>query len=688
MSGHRVVQSIAALTLSAWLGFAPVPADAAPHTVTGLSARLRAGQIFLSWDGLAGSGWSYRVHHSVIPIDDAASLAASALLGVQRDSSAVDRRRTKVMRSLQTFRVDSAAAPLESSAGLFVRTLETSGLGFYAVLAESSGGVPDPTIVLGANSLVIPVPEWPEAPLPIWKRHTIVPADGDDYVLWVNDVDTPTIEAMANRPSTPTHLTLRRGLPGRPLVLYGHSRGGNSYQSLLGSGYPGESILCIEDHLPTGDHAGFAFGYGQDDDPAVYWNASRPPGGIVIDYVERRVRYVLDWSQRVLLPDPQRLYVWGGSMGGSLAFFLAYHEPDRVAASMGVIPKLSTAYTPDSFLDLRVSFDRIWGRIEDTPMGSHGIPVFDWMDGRWLAEHRRVRGAAPHSMFFGRADTIVGWPEKVAYAQAMQTHRIGGALFWDTWKHFDDQNATPWRNTQTTRRMHAFRLDRSFSALSRCSADGDMGDGSLATGDTMGTINGFLDWDTTMVDLPDRWECTLRTVSLPHRDGVFAAPDSARVDVTPRRVQQFLIAMGVPYSFEVHDVVSGALLESGERFADGDALLTIERVPVTASGSRLTITHATTSTPGSQIAPRGPSIRLAANPLRRSTQFRVAWPISDEARVRLIDAAGRVIRLLHQGPVGPLSTLFLDTGALAPGLYWIEARQGDTRGLRRIVVLR
>lgn len=669
----------------------PAPGEAGPssRSVSGLSAALRAGQVFVTWDDIPVPGWRYRVYRHFRPIADAAALAAAEPLGSVRDSSAVDRARTRVMGALQTFRVDSAAAPLAPATGLFVHTPDAPALAFFAVLAESAGAIRDSSLMPGVNTLAVPVPEWPEAPLPVWQRRTQLPPDGDDYVLWVRESDTPVFPAMSSRPNTPTHLTLRRGAPGRPLTLFGHARGGNSYNGLLGSGYPGESILCVEDALPTGDYCGFTFGYGQDYDLETYWNPVRPPGGIVIDYVQRRMRYALEWAHRVLLPDSQRVYVWGGSMGGSLAFFMSYHEQGRIAAALGVIPKLCTGYTPDSYLELRDSFDRIWGRLSDAPMSTDGIPVFDWLDGRWLAANRRIAGASPHSLFFGRADTVVGWPEKVAYASAMQTHRIGGALFWDTRRHFDDPNTVPWKPTQTARRMHAFRLDRSFPALSRCSADDDMGDGSPASGDSMGTINGRLDWDTSFVDLPDRWECTLRCVALPHRSGTFPAPESAFVDVTPRRLQRFLVATGIPYSWSVVDVASGLEVQSGEQYADSDALLTIPQVHVTPFGARLTITHATTSAESTpRRSWRAPAIRRLANPVRARAAWSVGWFGGGGARVRLLDAAGRQVSVLFEGAAAAETHHVLDAAAFAPGLYWIEARQGEARTTQRIVVLR
>jgi len=675
--------AIACVLLTAAL-LLPSVADA--KRVSGLLVVHHAGQSFIRWQD-AAPGWRYRVYRDQQPFAGPQDLARATLLGVTRDSSAVDRRRTGLLGTLQTFRIDSTAAPLPATSGLFVHATGAPALAHYAVLAESAGVIDDSTLIGGVNRTLGPVAEWPQAPLPVWQRTTSVPATGDDYVLWVQDSPTPCFPAMANLPNTATHLSVQRGIPGRPLTLFGHARGGNSYQSLIGSGYPGESIMVVEDHLPTADYSGFTFGYAAEYDPGLYINPVPPAGQIVQGHVEQRTLYALDWAERALGHDPMRVFAYGGSMGGSLAFFLAFHHPERIAASLGVIPKLCAAYTPDSYLELRASFERLWGRIGDNPMGSNGVPVYQWMDGRALALARRDVGAAPHSLFFGRADTVVGWPEKVAYAETMQLHRIGGALFWDTRGHYDAPELVPWRPTQSARRMHGSRTDRSFPALSRCSADGDMGDGSSGSGDPMGTINGHVDWDSTLIDEPDGWQCVLRSVALPHRLGVFPAPESLTVDVTPRRLQRFLVALGANYVYQVEDQATGRIVQAGEVQPDAGVLLTVPQVRVTPAGARLRIVHHVTAVQAPAGAGERPRIVVGSHPLRGVSAFTVHWLDGSRARVRLLDVTGRVVRTLHDGLVESVHSFTLAPQGLAAGLYWIEASQRGTRASRRIAVL-
>jgi hypothetical protein len=47
-----------------------------------------------------------------------------------------------------------------------------------------------------------------------------------------------------------------------------------------------------------------------------------------------------------------------------------------------------------------------------------------------------------------------------------------------------------------------FRSDRSWPAFSHCSADGALGDGTPASGDSLGTLNGSMEWDPVVTDTP------------------------------------------------------------------------------------------------------------------------------------------------------------------------------------------
>ncbi len=53
--------------------------------------------------------------------------------------------------------------------------------------------------------------------------------------------------------------------------------------------------------------------------------------------------------------------------------------------------------------------------------------------------------------------------------------------------------------------MYRYRRNLSFPAFSNCSIDNNAGNGDGANGDLVGTINGYLDWSSTITDDSSNW---------------------------------------------------------------------------------------------------------------------------------------------------------------------------------------
>ena len=74
---------------------------------------------------------------------------------------------------------------------------------------------------------------------------------------------------------------------------------------------------------------------------------------------------------------------------------------------------------------------------------------------------------------------------------------------------------------------------------------------------------------------------------------------------------------------------------------------------------------------------------LGPNPFRAGTRLRVRAP---EARVSVLDALGREVRVLHRGPVpGGAAVLALDGAPLAPGVYLVRVATPEAVVTRRLV---
>jgi pimeloyl-ACP methyl ester carboxylesterase len=683
---HRRLPFLVRLTALALL----VSASAHAAAVTNIAAEHRDGQTFLTWDNLPGTGWTYHVYESPVRVNTMADIIYATEIGDVGDSSSVDQRLSALLGETCTFRPDSARDPLPASRGLLVHTsLRTRDI-FYVVVADSMGGNVTMDITPGQSSLQQVVHEQRALPRPVWQRTLSTPVSGDVYVLFTSySNEWSSFPAMTPRGTRTLHFGVKRGLPGGALLLHGHGRGGSFFSAMSGTGREGEWVIAMDDYLPTDDVGDFYYGFAEAYDLGSTSNPA-PRRGRVVDYTDRGVMFLLDWAEREVGHDSKRVYAMGGSMGGSFATFLAWHHPDRIAAAMAFVPKVCFGYTPDSYPNLRVSFDRLWGKLNTNLPTTNGIGIFDWMDGRFMSRQLYRHGGSPVMGFVGRNDVVVGWPEKIAFFSAMQQNRMGGTWYWDGRAHYDGSNTTDWWPVQRDwQQLYRYRLDLSYPALSNCTADQDPGDGTTLTGDATGTINGAVTWDEDVVDEPARYEITLRTQSLPTASGVFDAPALAHVDVTPRRLQQFLVTTRVGYHYDAYDQETHTLVASGDLQADSMAILTVPQLPVTPAGTRIVLQPLTIAGVGPDgAAIRRPVIALSSNPVRGRASVRFAWPYSGRVQVGLYDTAGRRVRNVYDGASQGAGELTLATGDLAPGVYMLSARQGAAHGVERVVVVR
>ena len=668
--------------------FIGVAASASPRTVTGIAATHHDGQTFITWSDVPGHDWSYRVYRASHPILTVYDLEDADLLGWVGDSSAIDRRISNLLGTTLTYRTDSTAAPLALGQGLFVATAEEGGLNYYTVFAESLTYGEQVYFRPGQNCLLSPVYETTLLPRPVFQRALTTPVRGDDYVLFTCDRDLQRYPAMCNLASRAFHLGVIRGVPGAALLLNGHGRGGSFFNSLGGTGMPGEWVMAIDDYLSTNDAADFYFGYHQDYDWSTPWNPTAPPYTVVGDYSEQRVQYLIDWATSSFTHDRNRVYAMGSSMGGTFAFFLAWHHPDKIAGALAFIPKICFGYTEaDPAPWLRDSFDRMWGTVDEALPMTNGANTYQWMDGRAQAQTYESRGSAPIVAFCGRNDTVVGWGEKVAYFGAMQQNHAGGAWFWDERGHYDSQYTAAWSPMQNWKQLYKFRLNQSYPAFSNCSADLNPGNGAPADGDSVGTINGFADWDSLIVDTPTRWSVTLRSRGLSTRFQTFAKPAAMTIDVTPRRLQRFLVGARSTYVWSVRRASDQMLLQLGTAHPDDQDVLTIPGVAIGAVDVVLTITPLTITGVDTPHPAAGMRLALSHQPVRGSAQVRVDGPASGEGSLELYDVSGRHARTLFSGPAHGSAAHTLSANGLQPGVYLIRATQGREQKTQRVVIL-
>ncbi|HUT35255.1 MAG TPA: hypothetical protein VNE39_17330 [Planctomycetota bacterium] len=138
---------------------------------------------------------------------------------------------------------------------------------------------------------------------------------------------------------------------------------------------------------------------------------------------------------------------------------------------------------------------------------------------------------------------------------------------------------------EVTAGLASMRWGGSVPAFSRCSLDGNPGNGDPADGDPWGQINGFLFWDPAdTVDEATKWAMT---VFLTQDCG----DDVCTVDVTPRRCRVFKPRPGERFRWTNTSSADGKVVQSGETTADKWGLVTVPAARVGKGRSRITLTR-------------------------------------------------------------------------------------------------
>lgn len=665
------------------------------HT-TNLAASHRDGQTFLTWTPPSDTGWTYRVYRRGSPITGEADLTDATLLGSVGDSSATDRRLSMRTGSVASFRTDSAAAPLAPAQGLFVVTVAQGRTSWYAVTAQARGHAEDRRIVPGSNALASGVEERVALPRPVYQgTRACGPVVQHVYTLWTWNTDTPLYPAMSNRPSQPFDCGVTMGPPNGPAFVRPHARGGAFTDNCRTTGEPSEWVLAIDDYTTNQDMCTYYYGHHPDYDPASNTNPV-PSSGSIVDYTHRRMLHTIDWWRRTFAFDPTRHYAFGYSLGGTYSMHLALAHPERFAAAMSVVGKVDFSFEtepdPTAMFNTgqpaRESLSRLWGTTSANLPTTDGIPVYAMVNDGALAAMTADRGDAFIVNFAGRNDRVVGWMEKIAFYQSLDAHHRGGIQYWDNRDHTGAGQPSAFAPMMDLPWLYRFRTDLSWPAFSSGSLDGDPGNGWPASGDTVGTMNGYLDWDPAVTDSATSWQVTLTTRAMTTLWKSIAPPESVTVDVTPRRLQRFRPTAGVLVSWKAVRAADGAQVQSGVVAVDATNRITVPGVKVYRLGTRLVLA-ATSSWLETGPAVPGPlAFTHVPNPMRGRGTLALHWPVAGEARLELFDALGRRARELWRGPVdaGPWS-VGIESGSLAPGLYHLRATQAGRSATRRLVFL-
>ncbi len=557
----------------------PVPA------VKGLRARHRGGQTLLTWTeidpplakrDLVMREWRelrtalshverevrYRVWRSGAPIT-AATIGKAELLDEVEPHTAwnPDFHGTsfKDDAPLRRFVVDEGAGPVPPGTGIYAHHPAAPGGAFYAVTAMVDGQEDFSTLGEGsATSEALTEVVGPGEPVlqRVERPASFSYVDGPTlhyFVRW----EAPPRANRASRPYDYLVALPPKRLDPAPVGLHLHCWGGS-----LEGGYgwwfnaAQGAVLISTNQIPydwwTGYHE--------------FTGSWRPWGeGVVRDYTQTRVMAFLDWAAKQWPLDASRVFTAGSSMGGSGSPNLGLRRAGRVAWVASWVGVHSPARSPQ----FRGSYEHVFGAVDwKVPFQDGKATAFEHFDDERFV---RLDPAADTPLICfsnGKNDGAIGWPQALDFWKALQETRRPHVFVWGRDGH-GQRALLPGPDPNERELGVDVRLDRTLPAFTRCTLDG------RPDADEEGQSNLWLYWDAEAVDEKDRWSMTLKLSRK-------APAGECRVDVTPRRCRAFKPAPGTRLAW-----TAGAA--AGEVVADRHGLLTVPQVPVSRSGTNLTL---------------------------------------------------------------------------------------------------
>ncbi|MBI2567660.1 MAG: DNRLRE domain-containing protein [Candidatus Schekmanbacteria bacterium] len=667
----------------------------------------RGGQSFVTWtENAAERGEHYRVYRHWEPIT-AQNLTAARLLretpeGTSRfyADSRVDYASATgwAPRYLEHFVIEDGGSELADGVGLLVWTVDEqdvpagqSRTGYYAVTYVSPQGIEtfangDASAAISGESVAAPVPvrvaESAEGGvlflqymnLAAWNPTFHAPHEANGYYGY-DPADPAVAEAIqyaytytVGRPSASQ---CGGSVPASlPVVVLLHGWAGDTYAA----DWAGSHYYCALEIRPIDVSETWFFGFARETDYRSY--AAPQPGDQIANFTEQRVlRMVYDLLRDGELgtqADPRRVYVYGGSMGGSGALAFALRYPTVFAAAYAAQGMTSYATSGDAGgTDWRLDVAPKWGDpADDLPVSIsapadwatslarfNGTGVWSWQNHqRWIAAPP-AGDVVPFGVTHGMQDNVIEWE-----TQGQPLYGVadgvplpwGGAVTNDghTWPGFIGLPPTLAVNGALTPfQGMTVVVNETVPAFSGAS-------GNLASPPAQpGSYNHTLEWsaswhlwDLSPVDEDLRWEMSIRTT-----DG-----SRQTVDVTPQRTSRFQPAPETAVSWTAYAIGSGEVLAQGSALAGDGGRVTVPAVPVDGTGTRLVLEVAACTAAGAPVA--AVDVREPGGADRGRELVRIGVPLPYEA-----------------GATAPAGwAVIAPSGAVVPSQFTVRATWGPS----------
>jgi S-formylglutathione hydrolase FrmB len=656
--------------------------------VTNINAIFRFGQVFVTWDNTADE--IFIMYRSTTPITRGNQLMAAQNLGRVSTTSSYN------THSQRPLRIDSASVPLASTKGLFVATSTAIGSYYYAVTTKT-GSIEDTAIIAGSNSLSTPVGESVSDPRPVWQFDTLIaPKMFNVYVWFATNVTSVSFPKMTNAGTYPLNFAVvKQGTQSpHPVTFWLRGSAINFFVSYVyGTGDPNEYIISIDDFIPNGADGNLTYYYGYHENYDLYSNTTNPipTTGTIYNYSAAMVNHTVNWAFKSLPVDTTRTYMTGWSMGGIGSLLNSLVMPSKFAAIFVFVPVFDMAAGVPTNPAINSVINRLWGTYQTNLFTSESMSRNERLNTNHLLSINKHNSLPIIYSFCGKSDQTVGWPEKIVFYDSINVLKHGGFHFWSMGNHQQTIYSNPWQIAVLPPSISFFtryRTNLSYPAFSNCSHNNNPGNGSPANGDSMGTINGYLEWNDDIVDSTYKWEITLKTKNLVTIYDTLYAPDSCDADVTLRRLQRFNPAVGS--RIEWTNTKNNAVVQQGA-FTYTGGLISISDLKFYKSSNRLRMVNIPIgiSNNGNNIPIRYVLYQNYPNPFNPQTGIRFDLPEESLAKLVIYDVLGREIAVLVNETLraGEYRTEW-EAKELPSGVYFYRLSSSDFVGVKKMILMK
>lgn len=589
--------------------------DGATHQAqpTNLDIFYRSGQTFITWTELPYTGsffnMTYNVYRHTEPITSL-NIGSATLIGQVNQESSRNVARTEGHQradssytTLHNYVIHEGGTELSDDTGLFVYTCKTGGNFYYAVTSVMEGNE-NRGDFSQENTLTSPVAEAIATPAAIvqssftnnygnlvqemvhWADDTMSYKIGHGFNFMVNISDD-----YLEDPDSPVYLEI--GLGGRSTRYY------NTWVSNRSIYIRPDTYMPPTENMP---YDGYTY-----DNLQTWWSGcstnyktqKKLSDGVFVPYTENRILYYIESVKGRYNIDDNRVYLRGGSMGGTGAMSLGLKHEEifaSISATVGCPNWRYNIHEVDENYQIvragwRANADLLWGPEEDNPLHQNTTPIWDWMNAGWYLLNHPERETPFLEMNNGKKDaSVMHFPIPQFYNDIRESRHGFAARFYD--------GGHSGYGGPFTRRFGTIVKNESFPALKQVSIDDDPGGIHTPTGlalisdfttspvtfdgDPAGDINGYYDieWSRRllqfsdasdlddMVDTTDRYELALRLEP--------NCPEStATADITPRRLQTFAILPGNTYHWQNRRNATAEVIQEGFITADQYGLVTV-----------------------------------------------------------------------------------------------------------------